>query len=106
METSLPGMDGFDVTRILRSQSATADLPVVLMSARIDRGRFAFAIQSGATDYLLRETHTESIVGRLWHILEHHGFVPPQGNAALQSAMRKTLLDAATLTPPSAQQKK
>jgi serine/threonine protein kinase len=106
METNLPGMDGFDVTRILRSQAATADLPVVLMSARIDRGRFAFAIQSGATDYMLRDAKTETIVGRLWHILDHHGFVPPPANVALHSAMRKTLLDAATLTPPSAPQKK
>jgi len=106
MDTSLPGMDGFDVTRILRSQPATTDLPVVLMSARIDRSRFAFAIQSGATDYLLRQAKTETIVGRLWHILEHHGFVPPKENEALISAMRKTLLDAATLTPPSVPLKK
>jgi serine/threonine protein kinase len=106
MDTNLPGMDGFDVTRILRSQPGTTDLPVVLMSARIDRSRFAFAIQSGATDYLLRQTKNETIVGRLWHILEHHGFVPPPENVALITAMRKTLLDAATLTPPSVPQKK
>ncbi len=106
MDTNLPGMDGFDVTRILRSQPGTTDLPVVLMSARIDRSRFAFAIQSGATDYLLRQAKNETIVGRLWHILEHHGFIPPPENEALISAMRKTLLDAATLTPPSVPQKK
>jgi CheY-like chemotaxis protein len=101
MDTNLPGMDGFDVTRILRSQHATANLPVVLMSPRIDRSRFAFAIQSGATDYLLRHAKPETIAGRLWNILEHHGFVPPAENEALHSAMRKTLLDAATLTPTS-----
>ncbi|MFI5181523.1 MAG: PleD family two-component system response regulator, partial [Thermoanaerobaculia bacterium] len=101
MDTNLPGMDGFDVTRVLRSQAATANLPVVLTSPRIDRGRFAFAIQSGATDYLLRHSKAEMIAGRLWNILEHHGFVPPAENEALHSAMRKTLLDAATLTPPS-----
>ncbi len=101
MDTNLPGMDGFDVTRILRSQAGTANLPVVLMSPRIDRSRFAFAIQSGATDYLLRHAKPEMIAGRLWNILEHHGFVPPTENEALHSAMRKTLLDAATLTPAS-----
>ncbi len=106
MDTNLPGMDGFDVTRVLRSQHATANLPVVLMSPRIDRSRFAFAIQSGATDYLLRHSKSETIAGRLWNILEHHGFVPPADNEALHSAMRKTLLDAATLTPPSVPPKK
>jgi len=106
MDTNLPGMDGFDVTRVLRSQHATANLPVVLMSQRIDRGRFAFAIQSGATDYLLRHAKTETIAGRLWNILEHHGFVPPADNTALHSAIRKTLLDAVTLTPPSVPKRK
>ncbi len=106
MDTNLPGMDGFDVTRVLRSQHATANLPVVLMSPRIDRSRFAFAIQSGATDYLLRHAKPETIAGRLWNILEHHGFVPPADNDALHSAMRKTLLDAATLTPQSVPPKK
>jgi serine/threonine protein kinase/DNA-binding NarL/FixJ family response regulator len=106
MDTNLPGMDGFDVTRVLRSQHATANLPVVLMSQRIDRGRFAFAIQSGATDYLLRHAKVETMAGRIWNILEHHGFVPPADNAALHSAIRKTLLDAVTLTPPSVPLKK
>ncbi len=106
METSLPGMDGFDVTRVLKAQPATTGLPVVLMSSRIDRARFAFAIQSGATDFLTRQAKIETVAGRLWHILEHHGFVPPPGNQALLSAMRKTLLDAVTMTPPSIPPKK
>jgi len=106
MDTSLPGMDGFDVTRVLKSQPATTGLPVVLMSSRLDRSRFAFAIQSGATDYLTKQAKIETVVGRLWHILEHHGFVPPPENEAVIAAMKKTLLDAVTLTPPSIPPKK
>jgi CheY-like chemotaxis protein len=106
MSAVLPGMDGFDVTRVLKSQPATTDLPVVLVSTRLDRGHFAFAIQSGATDFLLKPVKTEMLVGRLWHILEHHGFVPPAENQSIIAAMKKTLLDAVTLTPPSIPQKK
>jgi DNA-binding response OmpR family regulator len=106
MNAVLPGMDGFDVTRVLKSQPATTDLPVVLVSSRLDRGHFAFAIQSGATDFLMKPVKTEMLVGRLWHILEHHGFAPPPENSSIIAAMKKTLHDAVTLTPPSIPQKK
>jgi CheY-like chemotaxis protein len=106
MSAVLPGMDGFDVTRVLKSQPVTTDLPVVLLSSRLDRGHFAFAIQSGATDFLMKPVKTDLLVGRLWHILEHHGFVPPAENQSIIAAMKRTLSDAATLTPPSAPHKK
>ena len=100
MDISLPGMDGFDVTRVIKAQPATIALPVVLTSARLDRSHFAFAIQTGATDVLAKPLQSEAVVGRLWHILTHHGFQPPAGNEPVLAAMKKTLPSA--MTPPSA----
>jgi serine/threonine protein kinase/DNA-binding NarL/FixJ family response regulator len=100
MDVALPGMDGFDVTRVIKAQTATAALPVVLTSARLDRSHFAFAIQTGATDVMAKPVQTEAVVGRLWHILTHHGFQPPAGNEPVLAAMKKTLPSA--MTPPSA----
>jgi serine/threonine protein kinase/DNA-binding NarL/FixJ family response regulator len=99
MDIALPGMDGFDVTRVIKAQAATAALPVVLTSARLDRSHFAFAIQTGATDVLAKPLQSEAVVGRLWHILTHHGFQPPAGNELVLAAMKKTLPSA--MTPPS-----
>ncbi len=99
MDISLPGMDGFDVTRVIKAQAATIALPVVLTSARLDRGHFAFAIQTGATDVMAKPLQSEAVVGRLWHILTHHGFQPPAGNEPVLAAMKKTPPFA--MTPPS-----
>ena len=99
MDVQLPGMDGFDVTRVIKAQPQTAYLPVVLTSGRLDRSHFAFAIQSGATDVLGKPLQNEAVVGRIWHILTHHGFVPPAGNEPVLAAMKKTLPSA--MTPPS-----
>ena len=100
MDVALPGMDGFDVTRVIKAQASSNALPVVLTSARLDRSHFAFAIQTGATDVLAKPLQSEAVVGRLWHILTHHGFQPPAGNEPVLTAMKKTLPSA--MTPPSA----
>src|SRR5664280_2537823 len=100
MDVALPGMDGFDVTRVIKAQASSTALPVVLTSARLDRSHFAFAIQTGATDVMAKPLQSEAVVGRLWHILTHHGFQPPAGNEPVLAAMKKTLPSA--MTPPSA----
>ena len=99
MDIALPGMDGFDVTRVIKAQAATTALPVVLTAARLDRSHFAFAIQTGATDVMAKPLQSEAVVGRIWHILTHHGFQPPAGNEPVLAAMKKTLPSA--MTPPS-----
>jgi len=103
MDVALPGMDGFDVTRVIKAQASSTALPVVLTSARLDRSHFAFAIQTGATDVLAKPLQSEAVVGRLWHIFTHHGFQPPAGNEPVLAAMKKTLPSA--MTPPAGQGK-
>lgn len=88
MDVQLSDMDGFDVTRVIKSQKKTASVPVVLMSGRLDRNRFAFGIQSGATDFLSKPLALESMIARLWNVLQHRGFVPPQNNETLKAALK------------------
>jgi CheY-like chemotaxis protein len=91
MDADLPDMDGFDVTRVLKSQPALETLPIVLMSHRVDRNRLAFAIQTGATDVLAKTTPAESVVTRLWDILQHRGFIPPAWSELLSTSLRDAL---------------
>ena len=51
LDQMMPGMSGVEMLRILRANSATADLPVVIYSAVADDPRFVEqARRSGATD--------------------------------------------------------
>lgn len=49
MDVQMPQVDGFDTTRIIKSRPSGMHLPVVLISARVDRQRIAFAVQAGAS---------------------------------------------------------
>ncbi len=84
MDVLMPKLDGFDTTRILKSQGRFAKLPVILMSAFSERGRLAFAIQSGATDFVPKQQSLSLSLERIWRLLEVRGFAPPPSIQALQ----------------------
>ncbi|HKC24935.1 MAG TPA: serine/threonine-protein kinase [Thermoanaerobaculia bacterium] len=75
LDVDLGGMDGFDVTRILKSQRGKADIPVLLTTRRQDRSQLAFAIQSGAADLLTKPVAPAVLHDAIWKILQHRGFI-------------------------------
>jgi len=77
MDVALPGMDGFDVTRVIKSQPNLAALPVVLATDRIERSHYAFGIQSGANEVLVKPVEPGSLRERVARLLRHRGFPLP-----------------------------
>ena len=51
-DVTMPGIDGFQWTRLLRQHAAFAQLPIILLSARDGRVDRARARLAGATDFL------------------------------------------------------
>lgn len=79
MDTTLPGLDGFDTTRVIKSQPALAQIPVVLTIPKLDRSQYAFGIQSGAADLLNRPYAAAALLNLVWKSLSLRGFEPPPG---------------------------
>jgi two-component system sensor histidine kinase/response regulator len=59
LDMRMPGKDGFEVLRELRESPATADLPVIFLTADDDRENLIRAFSAGANDYV-----TKPFVGR------------------------------------------
>jgi CheY-like chemotaxis protein len=74
MDTELPGMDGYDVARILKSIPRAAHPPVLLLAPSPDRARHAFALQSGAADLLPKPLPPGMLEGKAWELLQRRGF--------------------------------
>ena len=69
LDVMLPGMDGFEICHRLRADPRTADLPILMFSAKaqeIDRdtGR-----QVGADDYLSKPAAPAEIINRVGNLL-------------------------------------
>lgn len=61
LDIQLPGMDGFEVLRRLRSQPATAAVPVVAISANAHPADIATALAAGFSAYLTKPVDMDTL---------------------------------------------
>jgi diguanylate cyclase (GGDEF)-like protein/PAS domain S-box-containing protein len=54
MDVNLPGMTGFDATRLLRADPRYANLPIIVVTALNSREERLDAVRAGANDYLTK----------------------------------------------------
>lgn len=69
LDLMLPGMDGLDVCKILRHQSKTADIPIVMLSAKSQDSDIVSGLELGADDYMTKPFSSKVLVARIRRIL-------------------------------------
>lgn len=62
MDVMMPGMNGYDCTRALRSNPATASIPVIIVSALTSDSDMKEGLAAGANDFLTKPIIKERIV--------------------------------------------
>lgn len=69
LDLMLPGMDGFEICHRLRQDSLTADLPILVLSAKTHESDTAMAIEVGADAYLTKPADPSRIVSEVQRLL-------------------------------------
>ncbi|GAB4238522.1 MAG: response regulator [Acidobacteriota bacterium] len=64
-DVRMPGKDGFELLRLLRSMPETERLPVVMMTGDHDEALKRRALDLGATDLLTKPIHREDLLARI-----------------------------------------
>ena len=70
MDMSLPGLDGWEVTRRLKADPRLAHIPVIALSAHADRDDIARARAAGCVDYLTKPVDRATLVKTLRRYLQ------------------------------------
>jgi two-component system alkaline phosphatase synthesis response regulator PhoP len=69
LDLMLPGRDGLDVTRIVRSDEALAAIPILMLTARVEDVDKLIGLELGADDYLTKPFNPPEVVARVKAIL-------------------------------------
>ena len=64
-DVMMPRLDGLGLVRKLRSDTAFADLPVILLSARADEQARLEGLNAGADDYLVKPFNAHELIARI-----------------------------------------
>jgi two-component system response regulator MprA len=69
LDIMLPGIDGLEVCRRLRAQEMTADIPILMLTARDEVSDRVAGLETGADDYLTKPFSFEELLARVKAIL-------------------------------------
>jgi two-component system alkaline phosphatase synthesis response regulator PhoP len=69
LDLMLPDRDGWDLTRLIRSDSTLADLPIIMLTARIEDGDKIIGLEIGADDYIPKPFNPREVVARVKALL-------------------------------------
>lgn len=65
LDIMLPGIDGFETCQRLKASTATADIPVIFMTALSDSADKVKGLKLGAVDYITKPFQQEEVVTRI-----------------------------------------
>ena len=79
LDLMLPGTDGLEVCRRLRSQEATRQIPIIMLTARAEEVDRVLGLELGADDYVTKPFSPREFVARVRAVLRRsHGEDIPQ----------------------------
>jgi DNA-binding response OmpR family regulator len=69
LDVMMPGLDGYELTRILRGHEQTKALPIILLTARAEDADSDRGFDAGADDYLAKPFSPEELRSRVATLL-------------------------------------
>ena len=91
LDAMMPGMDGFEVARRLKADTATAHIPIVFMTGLTETEHLVAALESGGVDYVTKPIKPKEVLARM---NVHLQAARAARQAAQQAGQARNALDA------------
>lgn len=76
LDLLLPGLDGLDVCRSLRSNQLTASTPIIMVTAKGEESDVVLGLGVGADDYVQKPFSPKELIARVKALLRRAGQLP------------------------------
>jgi CheY-like chemotaxis protein len=73
LDIQLPGLDGLGLTRLLKANPATVEIPIVALSAHARPEDRQAALEAGCVQYISKPIDTRALPVQLAAVLREHG---------------------------------
>ncbi len=65
LDIMMPGMNGFEVCRIIKDNQLTREIPVIFLTAKVEVEAISQGFSLGAVDYITKPFHAEELLARV-----------------------------------------
>jgi two-component system, OmpR family, alkaline phosphatase synthesis response regulator PhoP len=65
LDLMLPGLDGLDVCRALKKDPKTADIPILMVTAKDEESDVVAGLELGADDYIMKPFRMKELIARV-----------------------------------------
>ena len=72
MDVRMPGLDGYEACRYLKTQADLREIPIMLMSAHRDDEGMDEAVAAGGVDFVKKPFHRQEVLTKVQTHLAHH----------------------------------
>lgn len=69
LDVMMPGMDGYQVAKILKANPVTSNIPIIMVTAQIDRSARLAGLNAGAEDFLTKPVDSSELWLRVRNLL-------------------------------------
>jgi len=69
LDVMMPGMDGYQVARALKASPATSNIPIIMLTAQLDRGAHVAGLNAGAEEFLTKPIDRAELCLRVRNLL-------------------------------------
>lgn len=70
LDAKMPGLDGFETCRALKSDAATRDIPVIMLTALKDDASRIKGLEAGADDFLSKPVNDIALISRIKNLAQ------------------------------------
>jgi signal transduction histidine kinase/ActR/RegA family two-component response regulator len=94
-DVMMPRIDGFELLQALRSDPATTDIPLIMLTARAGQEASVEGLEAGADDYLAKPFRAPELIARVRAVLERAA-----GRRSAAALASRPAVDAGSVPQP------